>query len=159
MPLIDLPQFCQSLLAPSRRNKAALLLVPDARQVRGHAAQIAAAVGAGHLDFSSLFQSDPTLAGQLPVFDVRKTLNFIASRREMQPLWVVSGIEPIMAVWLSHPDPRQMKRDFCQCLELWEGPPAFLLVTCHDPVLAAYQPTRHTVGHFVMELSQTASLA
>jgi hypothetical protein len=158
MPLTDLPQFCRELTAPARRNKAAILLVPDLQDQQEHAARIAEATGAMRLDVLDLFQADAALAARIGGFAIDDLLDLIASHSGGENLIVVSGIEFLMAIWFTQRDPRQVKRDLCQRLELWENKPAFLLVTRHDPALATYQPTRHTAGALVLELSQTASL-
>lgn len=156
MPLTDLTQFCRDLVA--RRNKATILLVPDLQAQQEHASQIAAATGALHLDVLDLFQSDAALTARLGEFAIDDLLKLLASYRDDYELLVVSGIEFLMAIWFSQGDPRQVKRDLCQRLELWERKPALLLLTLHDSTIASYQPTRHTAGALVLELSQTASL-
>lgn len=155
MPLIDLPQFCREL--PARRNKAAMLLVPDLRELRAHAARTTAAAGAFHLDLLDHFQATPDLTAKIGAFGIDEFLELVASQRE-HPLLVVSGIEFLLAIWISQGDAREVKLDLCRRLELWERIPAFLIVTAHSPVLATYQPDRHTSGPLVMELSHTAAL-
>ena len=156
MPLIDLPHECRNLV--TRRNKAAMLLVPDLREQHAHAARTAAATGGFHLDVLDHFQAHPELASRIAVFGINDLLELVASHRD-HPLLVVSGLEFLLAIWLSQGDARQVKRDLSRRIELWERTPAFLLVTGHDPVLATYQPERHTGGHLVMELSHTAALS
>lgn len=156
MPLTDLPQFCRELVV--RRNKAAILLTPDLPAQQEHASQIAAATGASHLDVLDVFHGDAALSAGLGGYAIDDLLNLISSHPGEHALLVVSGIEFLMAVWFSQGDPRQVKRDLCHRLELWEHKPAFLLVTQHDSTLANYQPARHTGGALVLELSQTAAL-
>ncbi len=155
MPLIDLPQFCRELAA--RRNKAAMLLVPDLREQRDHAIRTAAATGAFHLDLLAHFQAHPELASSIATFGSDDFFELVASHRD-HPLLVVSGIEFLLAVWISQGDAKQVQRQFCRSIEFWERSPAFLLVACHHPVLATYLPERLTGGQIVMELSQSASL-
>ena len=88
---------------------------------------------------------------------IRDSFKLIAAQKS-QPLLVVSGMEFLLAAWLAQGDAKQVKRSLCQQIELWESPPAFLLVAQFDPVFASYQPTRHT-GQVIIELSQTLSLA
>ncbi len=155
MPLLDLIQFSRELA--TRRNKAALLLTPGLREQHACAAGIAAAIGAPHFDVLDRFQADPTLAGRLAGFSADDLFKLIAAQKS-QPLLVVSGIEFLLAAWLSQGEAKQVKRSLCQQIELWERPPAFLLVTQHDPIFAAYQPARHTGSRVIIELSQTLAL-
>lgn len=156
MPLTDLPKFCRELV--TRRNKATILLVPDLQAQQEHAARIATATGGLHLDVLDLFQADAALAARLGGFDIDDLLGLLASHHNGHELLVVTGTEFLMATWFSQRDPRQVKRELCQRLELWERKPALLLLTLHDSTIATYQPSRHTAGAMVLELSQTASL-
>lgn len=156
MPLLDLLKFSRELV--TRRNKAALLLTQDLREQHAHAAQVASALGAPHFDVLDRFHNDPTLADQIAGFSASDFFKLLAAQKS-QPLLVVSGIEFLLAAWLTQGDAKQVKRNLCQQIELWERAPAFLLVTQHDPVFAAYEPTRHTGSQVVIELSQTLSLA
>lgn len=155
MPLLDLIQFSRELTA--RRNKAALLLTPDLPAQRTCAEQIAAAVGAAHLDVLDRFQSDSSLVEQLAGFSADDLFKLLAAQKS--PLLIVSGIEFLLAAWISQGDPKQVKLKLCQQIELWERAPAFLLVTQQDPVFADYQPTRHRGSRIVIQLSQTLSLS
>jgi hypothetical protein len=155
MPLLDLIKFSRELV--TRRNKAALILTPDIREQRACAAGIAAAIGVEHFDMLDLFQADAKLADNLPGFSADDLFKLIADHKA-QPLLVVSGIEFLLAAWLTQGDPKQVKLKLCQQIELWERVPAFILVAQQDPVFAAYKPTRYT-GDLVIQLSQTLSLA
>ena len=155
MPLLDLIKFSRELA--SRRNKAALLLTPHLCAQRACAEQIAAAVGALHFDVLDLFQAEPLFTERVAAFSAVDLLKRIAAQKS--PLLVVSGIEFLLAAWLSQNDPKQVKHNFCQQIELWERSPAFLLVLQQDPVFAEYQPTRHRGSQIVIQLSQTLSLA
>jgi hypothetical protein len=75
----------------------------------------------------------------------------LVTKQKLHQLLVLSGLEFILGVWLSQGEPRQVKRSFCQQIELWEGPPAFLLVTQDDPLFAAYQPERFRGGQVVVK--------
>jgi hypothetical protein len=154
MPLLDLIKFSRELA--TRRNKAALLLTPDIREQHACAVGIAAAIGAPHFDVLDRFHADTTLADRLGGFSADDLFKLIAAQKSK--LLVVSGIEFLLAAWLAQGDAKQVKRSLCQQIELWERAPAFLLVTQHDPVFAAYQPARHTGSQVIIELSQTLSL-
>lgn len=159
MPLLDLIQFSRELATRrAQHNKAALLLTPDLREQHACAAQIAAAVGAPHFDVLDRFQADASLVERLGGFSTDDLFKLITAQKA-QSLLVVSGIEFLLAAWLTQGDPKQVKCDLCRQIELWEYAPAFLLVAQHDPVFAAYQPTRHTGSQIVIQLSQTLSLA
>jgi hypothetical protein len=153
MPLLDIIQFTREL--PTRRNKAALLLTPDLQAQRSCAEQIATAAGAVYFDVLDHFQSDATLAKQLAGFSPDDFFKLLSAQKS--PLLIVSGIEFLLASWISQGDAKQVKVKFCQQIELRERPPAFLLVVQQDPVLASYKPKRHT-GQLVIELSQTLAL-
>ena len=155
MPLLDLIQFSRELA--SRRNKAALLLTPDMKAQRSNAEQIAVAIGAIHLDLLDRFQADASLVDQLAGFSSEHLFKLIAA--EKSPLLVVSGLEFLLAAWITQGDAKQVKLKLCQQIELWESDPAFLLVLQQDTVFADYQPTRHRGGQIVIQLSQTQSLA
>ena len=155
MPLLDLIQFSRELA--SRRNKAALLLTPDLREQHAIAAHLAGALSAPHLDVLDRFQADPMLADQISVFSSIDLFKLIAAQKS-QPLLVISGIEFLLAAWIAQGDAKEVKRSFCQQVELWDCKPAFLLVTHHDPFFVAYEPRRHT-GRLIIELSKTLSLA
>lgn len=155
MPLLDLIQFSRELAV--RRNKAALLLTPDLREQHAIAAQLARALGAPHLDLLERFQADAKLADQLAGFSPADFFKLIGAQKA-SPLLVLSGLEFLLAAWLAQGDAKQVKQDFCRQIEFWERQPAFLLVTQHDPVFAAYAPTRHT-GQMIIQLSQTLALA
>jgi hypothetical protein len=150
MSLTDLKQFSGELMA--RRNKATMLLTTDLREQHNCAAQLAAAIGAPHLDLLDCFQADAGLNARLGAFTMDDFLALVAAR-VTQPFIVVSGVEFLLAAWLSQDEPKQVRRDFCFKLEHWEGRPAFILVAQHDPLFAGYQPRRHT-GLFAIELSQ-----
>ena len=79
MPLLDLIQFSRELTA--RRNKAALLLTPDLPAQRTCAEQIAAAVGAAHLDVLDRFQSDSSLVEQLAGFSADDLFKLLAAQK------------------------------------------------------------------------------
>lgn len=154
MPLLDLIQFLTNDL-PARRNKAALLLTPDIQAQRTCAEQIATAAGAVHFDVLDHFQSDAALAEQLAGFSLDDLFKLVAAQKS--PLLVVSGIEFLLAAWISQGDAKQEKEKLCKKIELWENAPAILFVVQQDPVLASYKPKRHTV-QLVIELSQTLAL-
>jgi len=158
MPLLDLLKFCHELLA--RRNKAALLLTPDLREQRACAAKIAAATGATRFDVLDVFQADATLTERLSGFSSDQFFALVAAQKA-QPLLIVSGLEFLLAAWLSQDNPKEVKRRLCHQIEMWEGrdKPPFLLVTQQDPVFAAYTPSRFTDGPLVIKLSQTLSLS
>jgi hypothetical protein len=158
MPLLDLLKFCQEL--PARRNKAALLLTPDVREQRACAAQIAAATGATHFDVLDAFQADALLTERLASFSSDDFFALVVAQKA-QPLLIVSGLEFLLAAWLSQDNPKELKRRFCHQIEMWEGrdKQPFLLVTQQDPVFAAHTPGRFTDGPLVIELSQTLSLS
>ena len=157
MPLLDLLQFCREL--PARRNKGALLLTPDPREQRTCAAQIAAAAGAVHFDVLDAFQADAALTGRLAGFSSDDFLRLVAAQKS--PLLIVSGLEFLLAAWLSQGSPKEVKRQFCQQIELWDGRdnPAFLLVTQQDAVFAGYEPTRYKGSRIVIPLSETQALS
>jgi hypothetical protein len=150
MSLIDLKQFSDELVA--RRNKATMLLTTDLREQHNCASQLAAAIGAPHFDVLKCFQADADLNARLGAFTMDEFLALVAARAT-QSLIVVSGVEFLLAAWLSQGEPKQVKRDFCFKLEHWESRPAFILVAQHDSLFAGYQPRRHT-GLFAIELSQ-----
>jgi len=155
MSLLDLRQFSAELIG--RRNKAALLLTPNLAEQRSYAAQITAAVDGFHLDVLDLFQSDESLTTRLASFSMDDLFTLIGAHKDQRFL-VVSGIEFLLAAWLSQGQPKEVKRTLCHQIELWENQPAFLLVTHHDPVFADYEPQRHRGGHIVIEMSQTLAL-
>ena len=70
-------------------------------------------------------------------------------------------MEFLLASWLSQGNPKDVKRQFCQQIELWEGrdKPAFLLVTQQDAIFASYEPTRHRGSRIVIPLSETQALS
>lgn len=154
MSLIDLRAFTKELIA--RRNKAALLLTPEISQQRAYAAQVAAAVGGFHLDVLDLFQADPSLTARLSAFSLDDLFTLIGERKE--PLLIVSGIEFLLAAWLSQGQPKEVKRTLCHRVELWEKSPAFLLVTHHDPIFADYRPERYRGAQLILEMSKTLAL-
>ena len=154
--LIDMHRFAAELT--SRRNRAALLLCPHLGEERAYAAQLAAAVGAAHLDVLERFQQDENLMGRLVIFSIDDLLALIAEQKD-QPLVVVSGIEFLLGAWLSQGEPNQVKRSLCQKIELWVEQPAFILVTQDDSTLAGYQSQRHSGGQVVIRLSETLALA
>jgi hypothetical protein len=155
MPLLDLKKFAAELAA--RRNKAALLLAPDLTAQRACAEQIATAIGATHLDLLDRFQSDAALTAQLPSFSTDDLFKLLAA--EKTKILVMSGIEFLLAVWISQDDAKTVKLKICQAVELWERTPALLLVVQPDSVFAEYQPTRHKGSQVIIQLSQTLSLA
>lgn len=153
--LIDLRKVAAELA--DRRNKAALLLTPDVRAQRAYAAQVAAAVGAFHLDVLDRFQADETLSARLASFSMSDLFALIEAHKDKRFL-VVSGVEFLLAAWLSQGQPKEVKRALCRLIEFWESQPPFLLVTHHDPVFADYKPERHRGGPIVLEMSQTLAL-
>jgi hypothetical protein len=155
MSLLDLKKFSSALTA--RRNKAAMLLTPDLPSQRPYAEQIAEAVGAVHLDMLDRFLSDTSLTEKLAGFSSDDLFKFLAAQKS--PLLIVSGIEFLLAAWISQGDAKQVKLNLCQQIELWEQNPALLLVVQQDSVFADYQQTRHTGSQIVIQLSQTLSLA
>jgi len=158
MPLLDLRQFTTGLAA--RRNRAALLLTPDLCEQRACAAQLAAAIGVAHLDLLDRFQADVGLSDRLTSFSMTDFFAFMADQRA-ERLLIVSGIEFLLAEWLCQGEPKQVKRDFCGRIEMWDdrSTAAFLLVAQHDPVFAGYQPTRYRGSQIVIQLSQTLALS
>lgn len=158
MPLLDLLQICREL--PARRNKAALLLAPDLREQRACAAQIATAAGAVHFDVLDAFQADAALTGRLAGFSSDDFLALVSAQKAT-PLLIVSGLEFLLAAWLSQDNPKDVKRSFCHKIEMWEGrdKQPFLLVTQHDPVFAGHAPSRFTDGRIVIPLSETQALS
>ncbi|MBV8278871.1 MAG: hypothetical protein JO170_26920 [Verrucomicrobia bacterium] len=158
MALLDLLKFCREL--PARRNKAALLLTPDLREQRACAAQIAGAAGATHFDVLDAFQVDGTLSERFASFSSVEFFALVAAQKA-EPLLIVSGLEFLLAAWLSQDDQNEVKRRFCHQIEMWEGrhKQPFLLVTHRDPVFAAYTPARFTDGPLVIKLSQTLSFS
>jgi len=153
--LLDLRQFVAEL--KGRRNKAALLLAPDLLEQRSYAAQIAVAVGGFHLDVLDLFQTDESLTSRLATFSTGDLFQLIGAHADRGFL-VVSGIEFLLAAWLSQGNPKEIKRLLCQKIELWENNPSFLLVARQDPVFAAYKPERFTGSDIVIQMSQTLAL-
>jgi hypothetical protein len=158
MALLDLLKFCREL--PARRNKAALLLTPDLREQRACAAHIAAVAGARHFDVQDAFQVDATLTERFAGFSSDEFFALVAAQKA-QPLLIVSGLEFLLATWLSQDNPNEVKRRFCHQIEMWEGrdKQPFLLVTQQDPVFAAYAPGRFIDGPLVIKLSQTLSFS
>lgn len=158
MALLDLLKFCRGL--PARRNKAALLLTPDLHEQRACAAQIAAATDATHLDVLDAFRVDATLMERFAGFSSDEFFALVAAQK-VQPLLIVSGLEFLLAAWLSQDNPNEVKRRFCHQIEMWEGrhKQPFLLVTLEDPVFASYAPGRFTDGPLVIKLSQTLSIS
>lgn len=154
MSLIDLRAFAKELVA--RRNKAALLLTPELSRQRAYAAQVATAVDGFHLDVLDLFQADPSLTARLSAFSLDDLFTLIAEQKE--PLLIVSGIEFLLAAWLSQGQPKEVKLTLCHRIELWEKSPAFLLVTHHDPVFADYRPERYRGTQLILEMSKTLAL-
>ena len=155
MPLLDLLKFSRALA--DRRNKAALLLTPDLREQHAVAAQLAGALSTPHLDVLERFHSNTQLVDQIAGFSPADFFKLVATQKS-SPLLIISGLEFLLAAWLAQGDAKQVKQNFCQQIELWSQKPAFLLVTQHDPVFAAYAPTRHS-GQLIIELSQTLALA
>jgi hypothetical protein len=155
MSLLDLRLFAVELV--ERRNKAAILLTPDLREQRSYAAQIAAAVNGFHLDVLDCFQVDESLTARLTSFSMGDLFALLGDHKDRRFL-VVSGIEFLLAAWLSQGQPKEVKRTLCHQIELWENQPPFLLVTHHDPVFADYEPQRHSVGPVVIEMSHTLAL-
>lgn len=157
MPLLNLLQFCREL--PARRNKAALLLTSDIREQRAYAAQIATAANARHFDVLDAFQADGALTSRLAGFSSDDFFRLLTEQKA--PLLIVSGLEFLLAAWLSQGNPKDVKRQFCQQIELWDGRdnPAFLLVTQQDAVFASYEPTRYTGSRIVIPLSETQALS
>lgn len=156
MALLDLRQFTQELAV--RRNKAALLLTPDLPEQQAFAAQLAAATGARHLDVLDRFKADAALTARLTSFSVTDFLALIAEEKA-QPFIIVSGAEFLLAAWLCQSDPKEVKSNFCQQIELWDQKPAFLLVAQYDSVFASYRPQRYKSSQVIIELSQTLSLS
>ncbi len=152
--LTDLRSFAPSLL--DRRNKAAMVLTPDWQAQKGYAAQVAEAVGWRHLDVLDAFQNDGALTERLVVFSLDDLFEWI--RSQDAPGLVVSGIEFLLAAWLSQGDPKAVKTDLCRKIELWERKPAFLLIIHEDPVFANYQPQRHRGSSIILPMSQTLAL-
>lgn len=154
MSLLDLRQFALELA--DRRNKAALLLTPDVTQQRAYAEQVARAIGGEHLDILDQFTADENLAAALASFSMDDLLSFIGKQKAR--FLVVSGIEFLLAAWLSQGHAKQVKLQLCEKIEFWQADPPFLLVTHHDPVLAAYEAQRFTGGPVVIQMSQTLAL-
>lgn len=148
-------QFAAQLL--ERRNRAALLLTPDLAGQRDYAAQLAGVLDALHLDVLSRFQEDDALLSRISYFSSDELLSLIAEHRDSR-LVVVSGVEFLLAAWISQGEVKQVKRALCEKVELWVGEPAFILVTHEDPVLADYQPTRHRGSRVVLRTSDTLAL-
>jgi hypothetical protein len=155
MGLLDLLEFSKELIA--RRNKAALLLTPDVTEQRAYANKLAGSVDAPHFDVLDRFQSDTKLSERLGGFSMGDLFALIAEQR-LHSLVIISGVEFVLAAWLSQEDPKHVKHELCKKVELWERTPAFILVAQYDPVMAAYKPSRHTAGHLVIKLSETLSL-
>ena len=153
--LLDLKKFAAELAM--RRNKAALLLTPDLTAQRTCAEQIATAIGATHLDLLDRFQSDVGLTAQLPGFSPDDFFKLLSA--EKTKFVVVSGLEFLLAAWISQDDAKTVKLKLCQSIELWERTPALLLVVQPDSIFADYQPTRHRGSQVIIHLSQTLSLA
>lgn len=153
--LTDLHKFAAKII--DRRNKAALLLTTDIRTQRAYAAQLAGVLEGFHLDVLDRFRADETLAARLVTFSMADLLTMIAEQNSQQ-LLIVSGIEFLLGAWLSQGEPKQVKRSLCQQIELWEGQPAFFLVTQVDATLASYQPERHSDGPVVLKISETVAL-
>lgn len=153
--LEDMHQFAARLL--ERRNRAALLLTPDLPGQQAYAARLAGALNAMHFDALSRFQADATLLSRLSYFSSDDLLALIAEQRDHR-LVVVSGIEFLLAAWISQGEPKQVKHSLCQKIELWVADPAFILVTHEDPVFASYQPERHRGSRVVLHTSQTLAL-
>jgi hypothetical protein len=153
--LEDMHQFAARLL--ERRNRAALLLTPDLPGQQDYAARLAGALNAMHFDALSRFQEDETLLSRLSYFSSDELLALIAEQQD-HPLVVVSGIEFLLAAWISQGEPKQVKQSLCQKIELWQQSPAFILVTHEDPVFAAFQPKRFPGSRVVLHTSQTLAL-
>jgi hypothetical protein len=154
-PLKDLKLFAPLLL--ERRNKAALLLTRNCQEQKYYAAQVAKAIGWKHLDVLDAFQRDPALNKQLVVFSLENLFEWI--RMQTDGGIVLSGIEFLLAAWLSQGNPKSVKTELCQKVEFWERKPAFLLVTREDPVLSSYQPQRHRGSPMILFMSQTTALS
>jgi hypothetical protein len=152
--LTDLRTFAPSLL--ERRNKAALVLTPDWQAQKSYAAQVAEAIGWPHLDLLDLFQSDPALTERLPIFSLDDLFEWV--RSQTSPALVISGIEFLLAAWLSQGNPKEIKADLCNRVELWDRKPAFLLIIHEDPIFANYQPQRHRGSRVILPMSQTLAL-
>ncbi len=157
MPLLDLIQFCREL--PARRNKAALLLMPELNGQREYAAQIASAASAAYFDVLDAFQADATLSERLAGFSSDDFFRLITS--QSAPLVIISGLEFLLAAWISQGDPNQVKRQFCQQIELWDSreKPAFLLVAQVDAIFSQYEPTRYRGSRIVISLADTQALS
>jgi hypothetical protein len=155
MSLLDLRQFSAELIG--RRNKAALLLTPNLAEQRSYAAQIATEVDGTHLDVLDLFQSDESLTAGLPSFSMDDLFALIGGHKDKRFL-VVSGIEFLLAAWLSQGQPKEIKRQLGEKIELWQNLPPFILVTHQDSVLAGYEAQRFTGGPVVIHMSQTLAL-
>jgi len=156
MSLLDLRKFSAELIG--RRNKAALLLTPNFAEQRSCAAQVATAVEGFHLDVLDCFQSDESLTARLAAFSLDDLFALISAQKEHRFV-VVSGIEFLLAAWLSQGQPKEVKRSLCEKVEFWQNSPPFILVSYQDPVFAAYKAQRFTGGAVVIEMSQTLALA
>jgi hypothetical protein len=153
--LIDLRELAASL--PHRRNKAAVVLHPQITEQRAYAAQLAKAVGWPHLDLLKAFSENPELTGRLVAFSMSDFFDHLGQLHGTSGL-VVSNIEFVLSAWLAQGKPREIKTDLCKRVELWERSPSFILVTCNEPVLANYQPTRHRGSPFIIKTSETLAL-
>jgi hypothetical protein len=155
MPLLDLIKFSSELAA--RRNKAALLLTPDVREQHNLAARLANTLSVPHLDVLDRFRADTELTEQIAGFAPTDFFKLVGKEKSA-PLLVISGIEFLLASWIAQSDAKQVKRNFCQQIELWSQKPAFLLVAQQDSIFAEYLPTRHTGSPIIIQLSQTLAL-
>jgi len=155
--LIDLRQFGPELR--KRRNKGAILLTSGLDGQKEYAARLAETLGARHIDALDAFRSSPGLSSGLDAFSLEDFFEeIIRPGGGPGDLLVVGGIEFLLGAWLAQGEPKKVKLDLCRRTELWEGPPAFILVTVHDPVLAGYAPERHKGGPVVIDASRTLAL-
>lgn len=153
--LEDMRLFAEQLVA--RRNRAAMLLASDAAGQQAYAEKLASHLQAQHIDVLAVFQKDEKLLARLSYFSDDDLLEWIAQHRD-QKLLVISGIEFLLAVWLSQGEPSQVKRTLCQKIEFWQQSPAFLLVIQEDPVFAGYLPERHRGSRIVLPTSHTLAI-
>lgn len=153
--LIDLREFAATLRG--RRNKAAMVLHPQIEAQRAYALRVAEELGWAHLDMLMIFADNAQLAERLAEFSQADFFDHLRKEGDDRGV-VVSGIEFLLAAWMSQGKPREVKCEFCSRLELWERSPAFLLIIHEDPVLANYQPTRHPGSRLILKTSETLAL-
>ena len=151
--VVNIVDLTKSL--PQRpRGRVCIVFTHDYLEQKVWAAELARQSGAAHLHLLDVFANNEALAENVGTFSINDLFRFL-SESAKSPIIVVSGLEFLMAMWVSQAN---VVDQFARQIEMRDKSPALLMVMQHHPPLAKWKFTRIKDQTFIVDQRDTLAL-